>query len=85
VSSSYKYSVDDAVLRIFLASPKRQREGLFHIFERLVADPLIEPDSIQHDATGRPCQVNRFGAWIVTWWAEHLIRELHIIDVESLR
>jgi len=85
VSGPYKYTVDDSVLRFFTAAPRRCREELVRVFERLAADPFVKPDSVQPDATGRACHVNRFGAWLVTWWPEHLARELHILDVESLR
>jgi hypothetical protein len=85
VSWLYKYTVDDEVLRVFLSSSKRQREELLRIFDHLAANSHMAGDSVQSDQTGRTCQVTRFGIWTVTWWAEHLVKELHVIDVERLR
>ena len=60
----YRYAVDDAVLGVFAEAKKRHREELLRIFARLATDPFIEGDSTQRDATGRHCQVKRFGALV---------------------
>jgi hypothetical protein len=83
--ASYRYSVDAAVLQVFSAATRRRREELLRIFASLLGDPYQRGDWTQPDATGRQCQVKRFGPWTVTWWPEHLVQELHILDVEWLR
>ena len=45
----YKYSVDDAVLHIFAAETKRQRQELLRIFDFLAREPFTEGESIQRD------------------------------------
>ncbi len=85
MSSCYKYTVDDSVLQLFFSARKRDREELLRIFDHLAANPHLKGDSVQLDNTGRPCQVSRFGVWSITWWPEHLLKQLHIIDVERLR
>jgi hypothetical protein len=80
----YRYTVDDAVLRIFAEAKKRHRDELLRIFACLATDPFIVGDSTQRDSTGRHCQVKRFGAWSVTYWPEHLANQVHIIDVDRL-
>jgi hypothetical protein len=82
VKPLYRYTIDDAVLRVFAEAKKRHREELLRIFARLATDPFIDGDNTQRDATGRHCQVKRFGAWSVTYWPEHLANQVHIIDVE---
>lgn len=84
MNAAYKYTVDDAVLQVFARASKRHREELLRIFDFLGADPFVEGGSIQRDSSGRPCQVKRFGPWTVTFWAEHLAKEVHILDVERL-
>lgn len=81
----YRYSVDAAVLQVFSEATRRRREELLRIFGVLAADPGQRGDWTQRDSSGRQCQVKRFGAWTVTWWPEHLARELHILDLEWLR
>ncbi len=81
---AYKYTVDDAVLRVFSTARKRQREQLLRIFDYLAANPFTNGDSVQRDSVGRPCQVKRFGPWMVTFWPEHLQNSVHVLDVDSL-
>jgi hypothetical protein len=84
VSSPYKYSVDDSVLTAFASASRRQREELLRIFDFLAANPFLAADSPQRDHTGRICKINRFGRWRVTWWAEHLSNQVHVLDVDRL-
>jgi len=80
----YRYSVDDSVLQVFVSASKRQRLELLRIFDFLSHEPFTEGESVQSDHVGRSCQVKRFGAWLVTYWSEHLTKELHILDVDRL-
>ena len=84
MNKPYRFTVDDAVLRVFASAPKRQREELLRIFDHLASDPFQKGDAIQRDHTGRDCQVKRFGPWSMTYWPEHLVSEIHVIDVERL-
>jgi hypothetical protein len=84
VKSFYTYTFDNAVLLVFTEAKKRHREELLRIFAGLANDPFVVGDTTQRDATGRYCQVKRFGAWSVTYWPEHLASQIHIIDVERV-
>ncbi|MCI0748104.1 MAG: hypothetical protein L0Y58_22085 [Verrucomicrobia subdivision 3 bacterium] len=81
----YKYTVADEVLGIFSSVSSARRQRLLSIFSQIAADPFLKGDTIQKDATGRECQVKRFGEWIVIYWAEHLADQVHIVSVERLR
>ena len=81
---TYCYSVDDAVLQVFASVSKRQRLELLRSFDFLAREPFTPGDGTQVDRVGRRCQVKLFGAWLVTWWPEHLTKEIHILDVERL-
>ena len=82
--AAYKYSVADEVLHVFAAATNRQRQELLRVFDFLSKEPFAAGDTIQADHTGRRCQVKRFGPWTVTYWPEHLVEEIHILDVERL-
>jgi len=85
VTPTYNYTVADAVLAVFAAGTKRQREKLLRIFGELTSDPFLAGDAIQLDHIGRPLQVRRFGEWTVTYWPEHLGNHIHIVALEHLR
>jgi hypothetical protein len=84
VKLPYKYTVAESVLQVFAASPKRQRDELLRIFAFLSLEPFTRGESIQPDGTGRNCQVKRFGDWLIVYWPEHLVSEIHILDAERL-
>jgi hypothetical protein len=81
---AYKYTVADAVLKVFAANPKRQREELLRIFAFLSREPFTEGETTQPDHTGRICQGKRFGDRLIVCWPEHLVSEIHILDAERL-
>ena len=81
----YRYTVDAAVLAVFGATTKGQREKLLRMFAQLADNPHLPGDRIQHDNVGRPLQIKRFGHWTITYWSEHLDNQVHIIAVEHLR
>jgi hypothetical protein len=80
----YQYSVGDAVLKDFAAASKRHRQNLLRIFYFLAQEPFTQGESTQADSVGRKCQVKRFGPWLVTYWPEHLTKEIHILDIDWL-
>ena len=82
---TYQYTVDDAVLAVFATVTKRQREKLLRLFAELTDNPFLPGDTIQRDHVGRSLQVRRFGEWTVTYWAEHLANQVHILAIEHLR
>jgi hypothetical protein len=81
----YKYTIDSEVFELFAFLPKRQRDKLVDIFRHLGANPHVSADLTQADRAGRICRVKRFGEWLVTYWPEHLVKEVHIIAVQHLR
>ena len=70
-----------AVLERFSLSTKKQRETLLRIFDQLTENPFLEGEFAIQDSSGRPLQVRRFGFWIVTYWSEHISRQVHILSV----
>lgn len=81
----YKYTVDDSVLHVFSSAKKRHREELLRIFRHLANNPFTVGDWLEKDTVGRDCHVKRFAHWLVTYWPEHLVNRIHIIDAEHLQ
>jgi hypothetical protein len=81
---SYRYTVDDTVLELFASASRRDRVNLLKIFEFLAREPFTEGEATQADRAGRRCQIKQFGGWRVIFWAEHIVREIHILDVERI-
>jgi len=82
--SAYTFAVDDSVLQAFAQSKPRDRLDLLKIFQHLADHPSLPGDHVRKTATFRETQVKRFGKWLVTWWPDHAVSELRIIDLERL-
>jgi hypothetical protein len=72
------------VLELFASASRRDRVNLLKIFEFLAREPFTEGEAVQPDRAGRRCEVKRFGVWRVMFWPEHIVKEIHILDVERI-
>jgi len=80
----YTYATDRAVLETAWQLPKRDRDRLQRAFEQLADNPFHRPD-FEPPRSGRVClQVNRFGGWLVTWWADHAVREVRVVGIQRI-
>jgi hypothetical protein len=84
VSSGYSYAVDGAVLAFFGQCSGREREQLLRIFDLLAEVPSQRGEWLRRTTSGPELQIKRFGKWLVTFWPDHAIREMRIVDVERV-
>ena len=80
----YTYATDKVVLEAAFGLPKRDRDRLQRAFEQLAGNPFHPPE-FELTRPGRPLiQVNRFGHWLVSWWADHAVKEVRIVGIERI-
>ena len=84
MSLAYCYVVDAAALSFFGQCSKRDREELLHAFKFLAEGPSQRGDWLRRTSSGRELQLKRFGKWLVTFWPDHAVGELRIVDVERI-
>ena len=80
----YSYVVDAAALGFFGQCSSREREQLLRVFESLAQAPSQRGEWLRRTTSGRDLQIKRFGKWLVTFWPDHAVRELRIVDVERV-
>lgn len=68
---------------LFACSPG-DRWALARLLQELTDDPFQTGDFEEFDESGRPVQIRRTGAFLVTFWADHASREVRIVQVEKL-
>lgn len=78
------YVCSSAVLEIFAAANKSQREELLRIFQTLADNPYQCGDYVEKDLSGRGFQVKRFGHWLITFWLDDPVRELRIVEIKRV-
>jgi len=81
----YRYVIDCDVAENLLRLPFRQREELIRIFRFLAADPNQRGESSFKDSTLRDIQKQRFGRWIISFWADHPVKVLRIVGIQVHR
>ena len=78
----YALVLNEAAARVLAISSRPLQRQVSTILEGLKADPFRSGDFQQADATGRIHQVALLGDWLVTYWSDHAVREIRIVNLE---
>jgi len=84
MTERYAYALDEAALDVFGGCTNRERDQLVKIFRALAEFPTESGDFAEPSATGRRVEVKRFGKWQVSYWPDHAVKELRVVDVGRL-
>ena len=71
-------------MAVFHSAPKRERKVLLDFFDRLAANPFLESEWTVEDATGRIHFRQQVGKHLVTYWADHAVKEVKIVKLERI-
>lgn len=82
MSLSYEFTISGEASRSLFGSTDRIRAKAEDIFSFLAKHPLTEGDFEERTPGGRIVQVKVFENLIVTYWADHAVRELRILRCE---
>ncbi len=63
---------------------KRERIRLVAVFDHIATFPFAA--GMEHPMAGRKSPIHRgaFGKWIVTWWVDLAVKEIHILDISRM-
>ncbi|MGH8017675.1 MAG: hypothetical protein ACREIA_05190 [Opitutaceae bacterium] len=81
--SSYDYTLNSRCVAVVLKAGKRAHI-LETLFSRLAAAPFTLGDYRETDASGRVVEVLLHEEWLVTFWTDHAVKMVNIVDVESV-
>jgi hypothetical protein len=81
MSIRYGYVVEQSVLQAFLGLNKREREQLLRMLSDLADSPSQKGDYRQKSASGREIEVKRCGRWLISFWPDHPVCELRVVDI----
>lgn len=70
-------------MKLAAASRSEQRK-LAAILDAMKLSPFEKGDLRERDTQGRANEVLVVGDWLVTYWADHAVRELRIIRLERV-
>jgi hypothetical protein len=81
--SAYAYILHGAVMEVIIHLPLRQREQLEAIFRALAADPYQMTGSFFYEPSGRKVQVKFLHPWMISFWADHAVKEVRIVGLKK--
>jgi hypothetical protein len=81
---AYSLSAQGKALEAVMTATKSEKTQLANVFANLMQNPFQEGDS-ETTTHGRKLQVKSFGTWLVTYWADHAVKEVRVIDVVNLK
>ncbi len=77
----YAVYVHEKVLN-FLLTASRDRERILAFVRHLANDPYTHSDFEDSYEIGRPLEVKLVGSYAVTYWADHAVKEVKVVNVE---
>ncbi|MBC8010508.1 MAG: hypothetical protein H7067_10475 [Burkholderiales bacterium] len=60
------------------------RSRLLEVINQVAAEPFRVGDLQQADPDGRTNEVLLLGDWLVTYWADHAVREVRVVALERV-
>ena len=75
---------EDAVRQLLQMRPASQREAVFRLLTSLAENPYQRGRFRVLDSTGRGSEVMVWAGLAITFWADHAVSEIRIIDISKL-
>lgn len=85
MSFGYKFVLQSDAFRLVMNRRAAERDRLDDFFISLAADPYRKGDFQEVDADGRKVEVVSQGKFLVTYWADHAVKEVRITRIESIK
>lgn len=60
------------------------RRRLLALLDVVKSGPFRSGDFQQRDASGRRNEVLLLGDWLVTFWSDHAVCEIHVVNLEQV-
>lgn len=76
--------LNETALHALLATGRKERVRLLDFFEELALDPGRTGDFTEQSAQDRPVDVFMCEQWLVSIWVDHAVKELRIINIETV-
>lgn len=77
---TYGFAIDQSALAVLMACSPRERRLLADAFHRLAKTPFQESD-MKDQVEGREIMVRFFGQFTLTYYADHAIKEVRIVNI----
>lgn len=83
-SSDYSSHLSAEAVAFVVSLPKRRQQTVLDIAERLAEQPQRISDFQSQDAVGRDIDNLQLGQYLFTYWIDHAVKEVRIIDIQKI-
>ncbi len=84
LDSGYRFVVAAETFRFLLTLRAFERQMLDDAFQSLADNPFRRGDYQERDEEGRAMEILLKGRFVLTFWADHAVREVRIVRVERV-
>lgn len=84
MNSEWELVYHGRVVELLATAKGRQKAALVRGFMALRENPYREPDYSERGETGRSLSVMMAGEWAISYWLDHLVREIRIVSLEDV-
>ncbi len=82
--SGHRFLLTSEAFRFLLTLRASERQMLDDVFEPLADNPFLPGDYQEFDEANRPLEVLLKGRFLLTFWADHAVKEVRIVRVERV-
>jgi mRNA-degrading endonuclease RelE of RelBE toxin-antitoxin system len=77
----YNYVLHSTAFKIFITLSAKERRVVVDAFQQLEQNPFSEGKSVEIGEIDRLLNASHFGKFIILWWPDHAVKELHIVNL----
>ena len=80
---TYRPVLSDEAAEFLVQQPKARQRKILGFARQLAADPFVRSDYVIADDSGRELEHLLIDAWVFTYWVDHAVCELRIVEIED--
>jgi len=81
---AYEVILHERAWEALAAAKAAERSRLLAVLDAVKAAPFRRGDFQQRDATERMNEVALLDEWLVTFWSDHAVAEIHVVNLEQV-
>lgn len=81
---AYRLVLDENAAMTLVTASRAEQHKVGGLLDRMKSTPFRAGDFQQRDANGRLHEVLLQDDWLVTYWCDHAVREIRIVELERV-
>ena len=77
----YQLFLRREVVEALKSIPREQQRRLSSFLDTLPGDPFQIGDYTEHDASQREIRIKIVGKFAITYWSDHVAKEVKVVDI----